>query len=28
MIQFGREYCTARKPACLDDPDAWVQRVA
>jgi len=20
-IQFGREYCTARKPACLDDPD-------
>ena len=19
MIQFGREYCTARKPACLDD---------
>ncbi|WP_336361124.1 endonuclease III domain-containing protein [Haladaptatus sp. ZSTT2] len=21
-IQFGREYCTARKPACLDDPDA------
>ena len=22
MIQFGREYCTARKPACLDDPDA------
>ena len=22
MIQFGREYCTARTPACLDDPDA------
>jgi endonuclease-3 len=22
MIQFGRELCTARKPACLDDPDA------
>ncbi|WP_336134799.1 endonuclease III domain-containing protein [Natronomonas amylolytica] len=22
MIQFGREYCSARKPACLDDPDA------
>ncbi|WP_121821838.1 endonuclease III domain-containing protein [Halostella salina] len=22
MIQFGREYCTARKPACLDDPEA------
>ena len=22
MIQFGREYCTARAPACLDDPDA------
>jgi len=21
-IQFGREYCNARKPACLDDPDA------
>ncbi|TYT61567.1 endonuclease III domain-containing protein [Natrialba swarupiae] len=21
-IQFGREYCTARKPACLEDPDA------
>lgn len=21
-IQFGREYCTARNPACLDDPDA------
>jgi endonuclease-3 len=21
-IQFGREFCTARKPACLDDPDA------
>jgi endonuclease-3 len=21
-IQFGREYCTARSPACLDDPDA------
>ncbi|EMA47269.1 endonuclease III domain-containing protein [Halococcus saccharolyticus] len=21
-IQFGREYCSARKPACLDDPDA------
>ncbi len=22
MIQFGREYCSAQKPACLDDPDA------
>ncbi|AQL41918.1 endonuclease III [Halorientalis sp. IM1011] len=22
MIQFGREYCSARTPACLDDPDA------
>jgi endonuclease-3 len=22
MIQFGREYCTARDPACLDDPEA------
>jgi endonuclease-3 len=22
MIQFGREFCSARKPACLDDPDA------
>jgi endonuclease-3 len=22
MIQFGREHCTARKPACLDDPEA------
>jgi endonuclease-3 len=22
MIQFGRDYCSARKPACLDDPDA------
>ena len=22
MIQFGREYCSARKPACLDDPEA------
>ncbi|WP_049926856.1 endonuclease III domain-containing protein [Halopiger goleimassiliensis] len=21
-IQFGREYCTARNPACLEDPDA------
>jgi endonuclease III len=21
-IQFGREYCTARAPACLEDPDA------
>jgi len=21
-IQFGREYCTARSPACLDDPEA------
>jgi endonuclease-3 len=21
-IQFGREYCSARKPACLEDPDA------
>ncbi|RQG89893.1 endonuclease III [Natrarchaeobius halalkaliphilus] len=21
-IQFGREYCRARKPACLEDPDA------
>lgn len=22
MIQFGREYCTARDPACLDGPEA------
>jgi len=22
MIQFGREYCDARRPACLDDPEA------
>ena len=22
MIQFGREYCKARRPACLDDPEA------
>ena len=22
MIQFGREYCRARKPACLDGPEA------
>jgi endonuclease-3 len=22
MIQFGREYCSAQKPACLDDPEA------
>jgi len=22
MIQFGREFCSARKPACTDDPDA------
>jgi endonuclease-3 len=22
LIQFGREYCTARKPACLDGPEA------
>ena len=22
MIQFGRESCSARKPACLDDPEA------
>jgi endonuclease-3 len=22
MIQFGREYCTARQPACFDDPAA------
>ncbi|RXK48407.1 endonuclease III domain-containing protein [Halorientalis pallida] len=22
MIQFGREYCSARKPDCLDDPEA------
>jgi endonuclease-3 len=22
MIQFGREFCSARKPACLNDPDA------
>jgi endonuclease-3 len=22
VIQFGREFCTARSPACLDDPDA------
>jgi endonuclease-3 len=21
-IQFGREYCTARNPACLDGPEA------
>lgn len=21
-IQFGREFCTARQPACLEDPDA------
>ncbi len=21
-IQFGREYCSARKPACLEEPDA------
>jgi endonuclease-3 len=21
-IQFGREYCSARQPACLDDPEA------
>jgi endonuclease-3 len=21
-IQFGREFCTARQPACLDDPEA------
>ncbi len=21
MIQFGREYCTARRPACLDGPE-------
>ncbi len=21
-IQFGREFCSARKPACLDDPEA------
>ena len=21
-IQFGREYCTARRPACLEDPEA------
>lgn len=21
-IQFGREYCTAREPACLEDPEA------
>ncbi len=21
-IQFGREYCTARKPACIEDPEA------
>ncbi|MDQ2049626.1 endonuclease III [Natronolimnohabitans sp. A-GB9] len=21
-IQFGREYCSARKPACLEDPEA------
>lgn len=21
-IQFGREFCTAREPACLDDPEA------
>ncbi|MFB6163296.1 MAG: endonuclease III [Halococcoides sp.] len=22
MIQFGREYCSARDPACLDDPES------
>lgn len=22
MIQFGREFCTAREPACLEDPEA------
>lgn len=22
LIQFGRECCKARKPACLDDPEA------
>ena len=22
MIQFGRDFCKARKPACLDDPEA------
>jgi len=22
MIQFGREYCTAQRPACLDGPEA------
>jgi len=22
MIQFGREYCTARRPACLEGPEA------
>jgi len=22
MIQFGREYCSARRPACLDGPEA------
>jgi endonuclease-3 len=22
MIQFGREFCSARKPDCLDDPEA------
>ncbi|MFW6437158.1 MAG: endonuclease III, partial [Halococcoides sp.] len=22
MIQFGREYCTARQPICLEDPEA------
>jgi len=22
MIQFGRDYCTARQPACLDGPEA------
>jgi len=22
MIQFGREYCSAQSPACLDDPEA------
>ena len=22
MLQFGREYCSARKPACLDGPEA------
>ncbi|MFB6078535.1 MAG: endonuclease III, partial [Halarchaeum sp.] len=22
MIQFGREFCSARRPACLDDSEA------